>query len=118
MHIINPDTDQASTVSLTVRIDPQRATLLYNTAARVSGFDLEERFEVLGDGQLPENPNDWEGGRLMWCDSRLEAMILADYETACGFQSQLLWDLAAFDTDIEGPVVLSSRPMHFGAAGQ
>lgn len=118
MHIINPDAEHAAIVNLIVRIDPERASLLYNNAARSSDFDSQEGFEVLdGAAHLPDDCDAWDRGRLMWCDSVLEAIVLADYETACGYQSQLLWDLATFGSDHQGHVVLSSRPLDFGVPG-
>lgn len=116
MQIMTPEPDGASAVYLSVRIDPQRASLLYNNACRASEMIWDGRFETLGDGVfLPDDPV-WDSGRLMWCDSALDAMVLADYEAACGYQSLLLWDLASFDSGFPGHVVLSSRALDFGHA--
>ena len=101
------------TVPLTmlVTIDETRAQMLWHAAAAVAGFDLDWGFEVPGSAGPYVHDGDavWDGGRLMWCDSGLEAMVLADYERACGFASRHLWDVSG--PAGPGHVVLSARPM-------
>lgn len=54
----------------------------------------------------------FDDGTLHWCESAVEALLLAKVHRAAGFTAHVLWDLAAEPGGPvpDGHVVLTSRP--------
>ena len=103
------DEPSSTTLNLVIHIDAERASALWHTACGARVIDQDGRFELMGgDVYTHSGESTWKGGTVMWCASALEAIVLSDYEAACGYDRQLLWDLAA-GADDSGHVVLSSR---------
>ena len=97
------------TVNLCVPIDEKRANLLYDNAGNAADIDHPAaRFSPLIGDDIG-HPSVWAEGTLFWCQRSLEAIVLAAYETACGFAATILSDECWRDPDEPGYVVLSSR---------
>lgn len=108
MHSMN--NTRATTLTLVVQMDAERASALCQNSASADALDQEGRFFLRGaEGFADAQDPAWKGGTLMWCENALEAIVLCDYEAACGHRSQRLWDEAS-DANNPGHVVLSARP--------
>jgi hypothetical protein len=94
------------TVSLSVTLTERFAHMLWVNAAANFYAEQADRFELVGDFDLPLPTDElFAGGTMSWCDSASDALLFRAYEEACGHTVTLLWDLA-----VEGHyVVLSSR---------
>ena len=103
-----PAAAEVAEVALTVTIDADRARRLWIVMAAAGGVLRQPGRFQRGSGEYYHHDlsSGWDAGRAMWCDTALDAMVLADYERACGYQVLSLWDLAYEP----GHVVVSTRP--------
>ena len=102
------DAPDTTTFNFVVHIDAERASALWHIACGSKVLDQDGRFELIGgDAHTYSEERSRKGGTVMWCESALEAIVLADYEAFCGYGSWRLWDMAAQEGE-SGHVVLSS----------
>jgi hypothetical protein len=106
----------STTVTLTLTLDPRTVNLLGGSSAPNFYADQADRFEILSGEDAPQ-PDDavFAGGKMTWCATGADALLLHAYEQASGFRVTLLWDLVKSEIVLpaggyaDGYVVLSSR---------
>jgi hypothetical protein len=111
---MNADSTQTTasfTFTLAIDIDDVKAGWLRRSSQTATTLNLVGRFEAVGGEMFcPADDPVWDGGTLVWCDSALDAIVLAAYEQHHGYRSTLLWDVAADAPSDGGHVVLTTRP--------
>jgi hypothetical protein len=76
-----------------------------------------EVYNLAGGHAIDVQSEDWLGSTMYWCENTAEMFMLAAYEKAHGYKSQMLWDLADSGVLYQngnpqplGYTLLSSRP--------
>lgn len=87
---------------MTVTLTRALADRLWHTGTKSFLADQRDRFDDFSEFTDPEDPA-LEDGRMRWCRTDADAVLLLAYEQAVGV-ARLLWD-----RDLESYVVLSSR---------
>jgi len=116
-------------ITLAIVLDHRMAQCLGSCASCNFLHDQPDRFEVMTiDGHddvtcdvvEPLIATPLKGGTFTWCGTLGDALLLRAFEQSCGFQTALLWDLAAAEARLpaggyaDGDVVLSTRQFPHG----
>lgn len=107
--MITSPSDAMPTV-VTITVGAVEAGLLAHTACAADPI-FADSLEVRGTGgYLADADPRWGAGTLLWCDSTIEALVVCQYERACGYDATAVWDVCMAADCADPHAVLTSRP--------